>query len=115
MAAGGSVWRAEGGRRSGFIGKAPGDAAVTTKMSSLHGRLDRRAYGGVPPTDRPVRGAHRPVQSGPRRARGWEDSQALGRGAWGRSTPRPACVLGRRVVRTPWPAGVQRGAAAFQS
>jgi hypothetical protein len=85
MAAGGSVWRADGGKALGFYRRGlPGDIAVTTEMLLYHGYLGRCAYGGIvgdsprgplkqrgnphlKPATKPKRNLPNPARNGPRR------------------------------------------------
>jgi hypothetical protein len=74
--------------------------------------LDRRTYGGAPPTDRRSAACTEPVRRSPWRACDREDSNGLGARRMGKSEPRPAGGLGRHAARMPRPAGAGAGRAA---
>jgi hypothetical protein len=75
-----------GGERVLFIGAARlrGDDSGTGDAAVVPG-LDRRAYGGVPPTDRRSAVRTGPVRRGPWRARAGRIPMASGHSAWGRA------------------------------
>jgi hypothetical protein len=104
-------WRGNAGGRRGehavYIGAARlwGDGSATGDAVVVP-CLDRRAYGGAPPTDRQSAVRTGPVRRGPWRARAGRIPTASGRSAWGRAGLGRRAALGGARRGTPRSAGV---------